>query len=89
VSGAKRYVVASAAAAQQPQAPPVTDSKPLPASGAERPERRPDGIPPEGEHKRVAAAARGTLGDDAFDQAWREGSAIDLEDAVCYALNVY
>jgi len=39
------------------------------------------------EHKRAAAAARAALGDDAFDQAWREGSAMDLEDAVRYALN--
>jgi non-specific serine/threonine protein kinase len=41
----------------------------------------------EREHKRVATAARVALGDDAFDQAWREGSAMDLEDAVRYALN--
>ena len=46
-------------------------------------------IPPheEREHKRVAAATRAALGDDAFDQAWREGSAMDLEEAVRYALN--
>jgi non-specific serine/threonine protein kinase len=41
----------------------------------------------EREHKRVAAAARTALGDAAFDQAWREGSAMELEDAVRYALN--
>ena len=39
------------------------------------------------EHTRVAAATRAALGDDAFDQAWREGSAMELEDAVRYALN--
>src|SRR6266567_15762 len=46
-------------------------------------------IPPheEREHMRVAAATRAALGDDAFDQAWREGSAMDLEEAVRYALN--
>jgi non-specific serine/threonine protein kinase len=41
----------------------------------------------EREHKRVAAAARAVLGDVAFDQAWREGHAIKLEEAVRYALN--
>ena len=47
------------------------------------------GIPPpeEREHKRVAAATRAALGDDAFDQAWREGGAMRLEEAVRYALN--
>jgi len=46
-------------------------------------------IPPheEREHKRVAAATCTALGDDAYDHAWREGSAMDLEDAVRYALN--
>jgi hypothetical protein len=46
-------------------------------------------IPPhaEHEHTRVVAATRAALGDDAFDQAWREGSAMDLEEAVRYALN--
>jgi hypothetical protein len=33
------------------------------------------------------ADARVTLGADAFDLAWREGSATDLDDAVRYALN--
>ena len=41
----------------------------------------------EREHACVAAATRAALGDDAFDHAWREGSAMDLEDAVRYALN--
>ena len=41
----------------------------------------------ERELERVAAAARAALGDAAFDRAWREGSAMDLEDAVRYALN--
>jgi tetratricopeptide (TPR) repeat protein len=41
----------------------------------------------EHEHKRVAATARAALGDDAFDRAWREGSAMELEEAVRYALN--
>jgi len=40
----------------------------------------------EREHKRVAAATRAALGDDAFDQARREGSAMTLDDAVRYAL---
>ena len=39
------------------------------------------------EHKRVAAAAREVLGDAAFDQAWREGGAMELEEAVRYTLN--
>ena len=41
----------------------------------------------ERDHKRVAAAARAALGDDAFDQAWREGNAMELEEAVRYTLN--
>src|SRR6266576_1292401 len=41
----------------------------------------------ERELKRVAAAARAALGDDAFDQAWREGSAMTLDDALRYALD--
>jgi predicted ATPase/DNA-binding winged helix-turn-helix (wHTH) protein len=43
-------------------------------------------LPEEREHKRVAAAARAALGDAAFDQAWREGGAMDLEQALRYAL---
>jgi predicted ATPase/DNA-binding winged helix-turn-helix (wHTH) protein len=39
------------------------------------------------EHERVAAAARAALGDAAFEQAWREGGAMELEDAPRYALN--
>ena len=42
----------------------------------------------EREHTRVAAATRAALGDDAFDQAWREGSAMELEEAVRYTLGV-
>jgi tetratricopeptide (TPR) repeat protein len=41
----------------------------------------------EREHKRVAEAARAALGDAAFDQAWREGSAMALEEAVHHALD--
>jgi predicted ATPase len=41
----------------------------------------------EREHERVAAAARAALDDAAFDQAWREGSAMELEEAVRYAMN--
>ncbi len=38
-------------------------------------------------HEQTALAdARRMLGDDAFDQAWREGSAMDLEEAVRHAL---
>ena len=44
-------------------------------------------VPEEREHKRVVEATRAALGDDAFDQAWREGSAMDLEEAVRYALS--
>ena len=33
------------------------------------------------------ADARLALGDDAFNQAWREGSAMELEEAVRYALD--
>jgi predicted ATPase/DNA-binding winged helix-turn-helix (wHTH) protein len=46
-------------------------------------------IPPreEREHKRVTAAARAALGDAAFDRAWREGSAMALEEAVRYTLD--
>jgi predicted ATPase/DNA-binding winged helix-turn-helix (wHTH) protein len=39
------------------------------------------------EHARVVGATRAALGDDAFDQAWREGSAMDLEEAVRYTLD--
>jgi hypothetical protein len=42
----------------------------------------------EREHKRVAAATRAALGDAAFDQAWHEGGAMELEDAVRYALDL-
>jgi hypothetical protein len=39
--------------------------------------------------ERQAAAARAALGDDtAFDLAWREGRAMNLERAVQYALDV-
>jgi predicted ATPase/DNA-binding winged helix-turn-helix (wHTH) protein len=46
-------------------------------------------IPLHEEHelKRVAAAARASLGDATFDQAWREGSAMELDEAVRYTLN--
>ncbi|HVO88595.1 MAG TPA: winged helix-turn-helix domain-containing protein, partial [Casimicrobiaceae bacterium] len=39
------------------------------------------------EHERAVAAVRAALGDAAFDQAWREGSAMAREDAVRHALN--
>jgi hypothetical protein len=41
----------------------------------------------EREHERVAAATRAALGDEAFDQVWREGNAMELEEVVRYALN--
>jgi hypothetical protein len=41
----------------------------------------------ERDHKRMAAAARATLGDDAFDQASRGGGEMSLDDAVRYALS--
>jgi predicted ATPase/DNA-binding winged helix-turn-helix (wHTH) protein len=40
----------------------------------------------ERDHARMAATARAVLGNAAFDQAWREGGAMDLGDAVHYAL---
>jgi DNA-binding winged helix-turn-helix (wHTH) protein len=43
--------------------------------------------PEEREHTRVVAAARAALGNDAFDQAWREGGAMDMEEAVRYTLD--
>src|SRR6266567_2618781 len=39
----------------------------------------------EREHTRVAASTRAALGDHAFDQPWREGRAMTLDDAVRYA----
>jgi tetratricopeptide (TPR) repeat protein len=46
-------------------------------------------IPPQEarDHERVAAATRAALGNDAFENAWRLGVAMDLENAVRYALN--
>jgi non-specific serine/threonine protein kinase len=41
----------------------------------------------EREHRRVAETARAALGDAAFDQATRRGSAMESEDAVRYVLN--
>jgi predicted ATPase len=41
----------------------------------------------EADYKRVVATTRGALGDDMFDQAWREGIAMEPEEAVRYALN--
>jgi non-specific serine/threonine protein kinase len=39
------------------------------------------------EHDRAVVAVREALGDDAFDQAWREGSSMELEAAVRYVQN--
>jgi len=39
------------------------------------------------ERERAVAAMRTALGDAAFDQAWREGSAMEREEAARYALN--
>ena len=36
---------------------------------------------------RAVAAARRSLGDDAFSTAWAEGRALTLEQAVAYALD--
>ena len=41
----------------------------------------------EADYKRAVATTRIALGDDAFDQAWRDGSAMELEEAVRYTLN--
>jgi len=38
------------------------------------------------EHNRSVSSARAEIGDDAFDQAWREGKAMTIDDAVRYAL---
>jgi len=40
----------------------------------------------EADYKRAVATTRAALGDDAFEQAWREGSAMELEEAVRYAM---
>jgi len=40
----------------------------------------------EPDYMRAVAATRVALGDDGFDEAWREGSAMTLDDAVRYAL---
>jgi non-specific serine/threonine protein kinase len=42
----------------------------------------------EADYKRAVATTRVALGDDAFDKAWREGSAMEPEEAVRYALGV-
>jgi len=41
----------------------------------------------EADHKRALATTRIALGDGAFDQAWREGSAMEPEEAVRFTLN--
>jgi non-specific serine/threonine protein kinase len=41
----------------------------------------------EADYKRAVATTRVALGDDAFDQAWREGRAMEPEEAVRYTLN--
>ncbi len=38
-------------------------------------------------YRRDVDSAGAVLGDDAFEQAWREGSAMELEEAVRYALD--
>ena len=40
----------------------------------------------EADYMRAVAATRVALGDDGFDEAWREGSTMTLDDAVRYAL---
>src|SRR6202008_3992727 len=40
----------------------------------------------ESDYERAVAAARVALGEDAFDKAWSEGSAMTLDEAVRYAL---
>ncbi len=37
-------------------------------------------------HSTVVAAAHAQLGEDMFDQAWAEGRAMTLEQAIAYAL---
>jgi predicted ATPase/class 3 adenylate cyclase/DNA-binding CsgD family transcriptional regulator len=36
-------------------------------------------------HDAVVAAARDALGDDTFEQAWSQGTAIDIDEAIAYA----
>jgi hypothetical protein len=40
----------------------------------------------EADYKRAVATTRVALGEDAFDKAWSEGSAMELDAAVRYAL---
>jgi tetratricopeptide (TPR) repeat protein len=42
----------------------------------------------EADYERAVATTRVALGEDAFDQAWSEGSAMTLDDAMRYALGV-
>jgi tetratricopeptide (TPR) repeat protein len=42
----------------------------------------------EADYRRAVATTRIALGEDAFDKAWNEGSAMALDDAVRYALGV-
>ena len=42
----------------------------------------------EADYERGVATTRVALGEDAFDEAWSEGSAMTLDDAVRYALGV-
>ena len=41
----------------------------------------------EADYKRAVATTRIALGDDGFDEAWREGSAMECDEAVRYTLN--
>jgi predicted ATPase len=41
----------------------------------------------EADYKRAVATTRVALGEDAFDQAWRQGTAMGLQGAVRYALD--
>ncbi len=38
------------------------------------------------EHATSVAALRGTMGDNDFDAAWAEGSALSIDDAIAYAM---
>ncbi len=41
----------------------------------------------EADYKRAVTTTRIALGDDGFDEPWREGNAMELEEAVRYTLN--
>ena len=45
-------------------------------------------IADEGIHARYLAEARGSLDPEGWDQAWAEGAAASLDEAIAYALSI-